>query len=146
MELTGKIIACLGERSGQGQKGEWVSASYVLETNEQYPKKMMFELFGRESIDKINIQLGETLTVVFDVIAKEYNGKWFNSVRAWRVKRGELTNFSQPIQPSQPIQDSVQSQVVTEMPKGAKPTPEQATDLFAGASNPIQSNTDELPF
>ena len=89
MELTGKIIAVLPERSGVSARtgSEWKMASYVLETMEQYPRKMVFEIFGSDRIAQCNIQLGEVLTVSFDIDAREYQGRWFNSIRAWKVER-----------------------------------------------------------
>ena len=87
MELQGKIIVVLPERSGVSQRGnQWRSISYVLETQEQYPKKLAFDVTN-DKIDQLNIQLGEILTVQFYINAREYNGRWFNSVNAWNVIR-----------------------------------------------------------
>lgn len=87
MELQGKIIVVLPERSGVSQRGnQWRSISYVLETQEQYPKKLAFDVTN-DKIDQLNIQFGEILTVQFDINAREYNGRWFNSVNAWNVIR-----------------------------------------------------------
>lgn len=89
MDITGRIIAVLPERSGVSQRNgsEWRVASYVLETQEQYPKKICFEVFGADRIQNFNIQAGEMMTVSFDVDAHEYNGRWFNTIRAFRVDR-----------------------------------------------------------
>ena len=87
MEIQGKIIVVLPERSGISQRGnQWRSISYVLETQEQYPKKLAFDVTN-DKIDQLNIQFGEILTVQFDINAREYNGRWFNSVNAWNVIR-----------------------------------------------------------
>ena len=87
MEIQGKIIVVLPERSGVSQRGnQWRSISYVLETQEQYPKKLAFDVTN-DKIDQLNIQLGEILTVQFDINAREYNGRWFNSVNVWNVIR-----------------------------------------------------------
>lgn len=87
MEIQGKIIVVLPERSGTSQRGnQWRSISYVLETQEQYPKKLAFDVTN-DKIDQLNIQLGEILTVQFDINAREYNGRWFNSVNVWNVIR-----------------------------------------------------------
>ena len=87
MEIQGKNIVVLPERSGISQRGnQWRSISYVLETQEQYPKKLAFDVTN-DKIDQLNIQLGEIITVQFDINAREYNGRWFNSVNAWNVIR-----------------------------------------------------------
>ena len=89
MEAKGKIIAKLEERSGVAKSSgkPFKVAQYVIETQENFPKKIMFEVFGEERINNFNIQVGEMLTVQFDVDAREYNGKWYNSVRAFNVVR-----------------------------------------------------------
>ena len=89
MEITGKIIAVLPERGGVSKTGnEWKMQEYVLETHEQFPRKMCFNVFGADKISQFNIQAGEELTVSFDINAREYNGRWYNDIRAWRVERG----------------------------------------------------------
>ena len=89
MEITGKIIAVLPERGGTSKTGnEWKMQEYVLETHEQFPKKLCFNVFGADKIAQFNIQAGDELTVSFDINAREYNGRWYNDIRAWRVERG----------------------------------------------------------
>ena len=89
MEITGKIIAVLQERGGVSKTGnEWKMQEYVLETHEQFPKKLCFNVFGADKIAAFNIQAGDELTVSFDINAREYNGRWYNDIRAWRVERG----------------------------------------------------------
>ncbi len=89
MEITGKIIAVLQERGGVSQRtgSEWKVQEYVLETQEQYPRKMCFDVFGADKIAQFAIKAGDNLTVSFDIDAREYNGRWFNSIRAWKVER-----------------------------------------------------------
>ncbi len=89
MEITGKIIAVLDERSGTSARTgtEWRVGSFVIETSEQYPKKMCFEVFGSDRLQAFNIKLGETLTVKFDIDAHEYNGRWYNTIRVYQVDR-----------------------------------------------------------
>ena len=89
MEITGRIIAVLPERGGVSKTGnEWKMQEYVLETHEQYPKKLCFNVFGADKIAQFNIQAGEEMTVSFDINAREYNGRWYNDIRAWKVERG----------------------------------------------------------
>lgn len=106
MEIFGKIIAVLPERSGTSQRGnQWRSVSYVLETQEQYPKKLAFDVVN-EKIDQFAIQPGEMLNVQFDINAREYNGKWFNSIQAWNVVRQQPGGQQMPPQGGyqQPVQ------------------------------------------
>ena len=86
-DIYGKIIAVLPTRSGTSARGtHWSSQTAVIETQEQYPKKLAFDVIN-DKIDQFNIQVGEFLTVQFDINAREYNGRWFNSINAWNVIR-----------------------------------------------------------
>ena len=87
MEIQGKVIAVLPERSGVSARGEWKSQTYVIETQEQYPKKMAFDVFGADRLAQFNIQSGEVINVSFDIDAHEYQSRWFNSIRAWNVTK-----------------------------------------------------------
>ena len=87
MEIQGKVIAVLPERSGVSARGEWKSQTYVIETQEQYPKKMAFDVFGADRLAQFNIHSGEVINVSFDIDAHEYQGRWFNSIRAWNVTK-----------------------------------------------------------
>ena len=87
MEMTGVVIAVLPERSGTSQRGEWKSQSFVIETQEQYPKHLCFEVFGADRIAQFNIKGGEKITVQFDIDARQYQDRWFNSIKAWNVIR-----------------------------------------------------------
>ena len=88
MEIIGKAIAALPVKSGVSQRtGEqWQSREYVIETQEQYPKKMCFEVFGTDKLKEFNIRNNDLIKVHFDITAREYNGKWYNSIRAWKVE------------------------------------------------------------
>lgn len=86
-EITGKIIAVLPTRSGTSARGtQWSSQTAVIETHEQYPKRVAFDVLG-DKITEFNLQVGEEVTVSFDINASEFNGKWWNSVNAWQVVR-----------------------------------------------------------
>ena len=88
MEVTGKIIAIMPANSGVSQRtGQtWMSQQYVLEVPGMYPKRMVFEVFGEDKIRNFAIQQGQDVVVSFEIDAHEYQGRWFNEVRAWDVK------------------------------------------------------------
>ena len=88
MELAGKVIAVLEPRGRVSKSGnEWKVQEYVIETHDQYPRRMCFDVFGADKIQQFNIQVGEELNVFFDIDAREWQGRWFNSIRAWKVER-----------------------------------------------------------
>ncbi|MCM1516798.1 MAG: DUF3127 domain-containing protein [Paraprevotella sp.] len=98
MELIGKIIQVLPERGGTSARtgSEWRVGTYVLETTtDRYPRKMVFEVFGSDKIQQFNIQPGEMVRVSFDIDAREYQGRWYNSIRAWNVDRNVAAPMGQ---------------------------------------------------
>ena len=84
MEIQGKVIAVLAPREGTSKTGNpWKVQEYVIETEEQYPKKMCFEVFGNDRISQYASMLvvGNTVKVSFDIDARQWNDRWFNSIQ-----------------------------------------------------------------
>ncbi|MDR2680833.1 MAG: DUF3127 domain-containing protein [Tannerella sp.] len=90
MEVRGKIIAVQPVQTGEGKNGAWKKQDYVIEYEQtsQYPRKMMFNLWG-DKIDQYNIREGQSVKVSFDIDCREYNGRWYNDIRAWKVDPDE---------------------------------------------------------
>ena len=86
MEINGKIIELLPEKSGESAKGPWRKQEYILETEGQYPKKVCFMAWS-DKIDEFAIREGESLVVTVDIESREYNGRWYTDVKAWKVTR-----------------------------------------------------------
>ncbi|MEM7083418.1 MAG: DUF3127 domain-containing protein [Pseudomonadota bacterium] len=88
MELKGKITHVLDEKSGTSSRGPWRKQEYVIEITGDYPKSVCFMVWG-DKIDQFKITQGDDLTVHFDLESREYNGRWYTDVKAWRVERAE---------------------------------------------------------
>ena len=90
MEISGKIIQVLPEQGGVSKTSgkEWKLQAYVLETQEQYPRKVHFEVFGEDRIKANPCQLDDVVTVSFDIESREFNGRWYTSIRAWKIQQG----------------------------------------------------------
>lgn len=88
MELQGKVIAVLPERSGVSQRGEWKSQEFVIQYQEgQYPRHLQFTVFGAERLARFNIQIGQYVLVAFDIDARQWNDRWFTDIRAYDVRQ-----------------------------------------------------------
>ncbi len=86
MEVTGKIIVALPEVSGTSKAGNpWKKREYVLETQETYPKKIFFDFFS-DRADQYPLQVGQEIKLSFDIESREYNGRWFTSIRGWKAE------------------------------------------------------------
>lgn len=102
MELQGKTVAVLDLVSGTSKSGKaYQKREFVIETAGQYPKKVCMQLFG----DKVNEcpNVGEEVKVSFDAESREWNGKWFTQLNAWKVERQGMQAAQQPVyQAAQP--------------------------------------------
>ena len=133
MDVVGKIIAALPPKSGTSQSTgkPWQVNAYVLQTNEQTPKNIAFDVFGAERVEQYNLKVGDMVTVSIDIDAHEYNGRWYNQIRAWNV-----VNHASAQQPA--------------VQQAPPPTP-QSGALFPqppaqGAQSAPSAGTDQLPF
>ena len=135
MEIIGKAIAALPVKSGVSQRtGEqWQSREYVIETQEQYPKKMCFEVFGTDKLKEFNIRNNDLIKVHFDITAREYNGKWYNSIRAWKVEHVNQDGSAAGATDNQVAASSPQAQA-----------PQAPAAQFAATTK--QESDDDLPF
>jgi hypothetical protein len=89
-KVSGRIIAVMQMKTGTSQKGTWASQEYVLETHDSYPQKVCFEVFGTEKIQQFNIQMNDEVDIMYNFDAREFQGRWYNTIRVWSVfKRSE---------------------------------------------------------
>ena len=137
MELTGRIIAVMEPRGGVSARtgNSWMTQEYVIEVPGQYPKRCVFNIFGEDRIKQFNIQMNEDITIQFDIDAREYNGRWFNDIRAYNVVRGQAAPMVGAPMAGAPV---------------ASPFPPQQTAAaapFPPAQEPAsEGSADDLPF
>ena len=145
MEIQGKVIAVLPERSGVSARGEWKSQTYVIETQEQYPKKMAFDVFGADRIASFGIQLGEVINVSFDIDAHEYQGRYFNQIRAWNVVHQAQ---QAPVQGGQSSAQAAQQAMASSSNAAGVANPTNQQNPFPPAQQPgaPAGQADNLPF
>lgn len=144
MEFTGRIIQALPPRTGvSGRTGNpWTMQDFVIEeTVGQFPKRMVFNVFGEENLKRFNIQEGQEMTISFDINAREYNGRWYNDIRAWNAV---------PAATAQPIgQTAPQGAPADPFAAPAAPAAPAAQPAAAPAQPTFESAPDEssdLPF
>lgn len=88
MDISGVISQVFPEVSGAKQGGgSWRKQEFLLETQDQYPKKVLMQIWG-DRIDQFALKPGESVVVSFDVEARENNGRWYNDVKAWKIRKG----------------------------------------------------------
>jgi hypothetical protein len=119
MELTARLFKVNAPISGEGKNGTWKKQEFVVETQEQYPKKVMFTVWN----DKApigNIPVGSTIKVFFDAESREYNERWFTDLKVWKI---ESTNNSTVVP-----QDNIPDFSTSEIPP-APPSDDMDDDL-----------------
>lgn len=108
MELTGKIIKIFPEQGGTSKNGNtYKTIDFLVETAEQYPKKALINIFGEDKVNNFKQynREGDDVVVSLDINAREYNGRWYNDVRAWKVSKANAQPAQAAPQPA-PVQSA----------------------------------------
>ncbi len=90
MEISGKIIQILPEQKGTSARGEWTRQDFVIETNEQYPKKVCISNLS----NKVNLAgagIGAEVTCHINIESREFNARWYTDVKVWKMDMGAST-------------------------------------------------------
>ena len=140
MEIIGKLLMKLPLQSGIGRTGNsWQKQEFVIETIEQYPKKVCANLWGDklDMLDTVNI--GDTVKVSFSIESREFNGKWYTDIKAWKIEPAT----------DAPAQATLAAATPAYQPAAAGPAP-AADTLPPMASDDMDTFTDnggdDLPF
>lgn len=123
MEINLKIIQVLPAQEGVGKNGNpWKMQGYVGETQSEYQKKVYFEVFGEERIKDNPCDIDDMVKVSFDIESREFNGRWYTSIRAWKIE------------PAQAAAEPVEKK------------PAQAAPAAAPEASVAEEGESELPF
>ena len=88
LKINGTITQILPEQGGEGRNGPWRKQEFILETDGNYPKQICVVQWG-DNIDKFGVKEGERLTAFIDIASREYNGRWYTDIKAWKIERGQ---------------------------------------------------------
>ncbi len=143
MDIVGKIIQVLPEQGGVGRNGNpWKVQPYVLETLDQYPRKVHFEVFGEERIKQNPCAIDQLVTVSFDIESREFNGRWYTSIRAWRIQQGDTTQQG-AVAATQPVAQPVAAPAPA---PAAQPKENPATANVDPFDATTDDDSSQLPF
>lgn len=87
LEISGKIIKILAEQTGTGKFGQWNKQEFVIETDDQYPKKICFSAWGDKADALKNVFQGDMVKVSFNPESREFNERWYTELRAWKIEK-----------------------------------------------------------
>ena len=135
MDFEGKVLEILPPVSGQSARGTWERQTVVFEqANKQYGKEIAVT-FMNKGQDVASLRVGESYTVSFDIESRNYQGRWYTDVRAWRVqpKQQEVAPQGAPAMPDMP-------------PFGDEPS--YAAPSYGASAAPAapMAEVDDLPF
>jgi hypothetical protein len=95
LQISGKLIQLLPLQTGESKNGTWKKQDIIIETQAQYPKKVCISIWG----DKINesiLKVGNMLNISFDIESREYNGRWYTDIKAWKIESVGVGISSEP--------------------------------------------------
>ena len=105
VEITGKVVQILPKTSGEGKNGAWTKLEFVIETFEQYPKKICIQAWNNNAVNFEQFYpVGTVVNASVDIESREWQGKWFTNIKAWK-----LTPANEPSVATAPQQTQVMS-------------------------------------
>lgn len=95
MELTGRFIKLLPTMEGNSARGHWVRGGFVIETEERYPQKVAFSVFGEDKVNMVkSLALGTKIQVSFSPESREYQDRWYTELRAYNIATITVNNMA----------------------------------------------------
>lgn len=98
LKIAGHVVQLLEEQSGEGRNGPWRKRDFILETEGDYPARVCITQWG-DDIEKFAVAEGERLTAHIDIRSREYRGRWYTDVKAWRIEKEASSDGSRSEDP-----------------------------------------------
>ena len=105
LQVKGKLIEKLSVERGEGRNGTWQKQSFIIETNEQFPKKICIVLWGDKISMLEKVVVGDILNVSINIESREFNSRWYTDIRAWRIEKDADEGSSVETMPNEPPAD-----------------------------------------
>lgn len=84
MEIIGKILKLGNLMNGTSARGPWQKQELIIETDEQYPRTVCLICWGDLADEAAKLTPGQMVKAQINIESREFNGKWYTDVRAWR--------------------------------------------------------------
>lgn len=120
IELSGRLIQKLQKESGEGRNGHWEKQQFIIETQEQYPKKVCIVCWGDKIAMLESLNEGDQIKVAVNIESREYNSRWYTDVKAWKIDR---------VAGEDPSPGELPSDINTELPPPGLEESEPTDDL-----------------
>ena len=97
MQTKGTFKQTAGYQEGTSAKGAWKKCVAVFEiANGQFTENVAFTCFGNMADNAASLKAGNRYVIDFDIKSREYNGKWYTDVNAWRFAEDDEQPVQQP--------------------------------------------------
>ncbi len=113
LELEGRIARKLTVQTGTSARGAWSKQEFIFEYQEgNFPTQVCMNVWGDEKVKDLGkYQVGDQVKVSFNLSSREYNGRWYTDVRAWRIEPAGAQSYDAPAyaappQASAPVQSA----------------------------------------
>jgi len=87
LEIEGRILRKLAVQSGTSARGQWSKQEFIVEYQDgNFPSNICFNVWGEDKVrDLERYQVGDVVKVSFSPSSREFNGRWYTDLRAWRI-------------------------------------------------------------
>ena len=111
LELEGRIVRKLGVQSGTSARGAWSKQEFVFEYQEgNFPTQVCMNVWGEDKVRELDkYQVGDKVKISFNLSSREYNGRWYTDVRAWRIEPAGSGAPTAPMNAPMPSADDMSS-------------------------------------
>lgn len=131
-------------REGQTERGTWKSRDFMAESDERYPHKLYFEIFGADKVDKYPVQIGRKYSVYFDIDSQPFNGKYYTHLKVWKIEPLGAQQAQQPM--PQQTQQAMPQQAQQAMPQTQQAIPQTQQQATIPMPQGGQQFSTELPW
>ncbi len=88
LEIKCRLVSKLPVQNGSSARGPWSKQDFIVETIETYPRKVCMNVWGADKVSEITAyNEGDELMVSVNIESREFNGRWYTDVRAWRIQK-----------------------------------------------------------
>jgi hypothetical protein len=94
MKIIAKLTQILPLQTGFGKNGQWRKQDVIVEVDGQYPKNICISIWG-DNINENQLIIGNQLSFDFEIESREFNGKWYTDVKAWKIELVDNINITE---------------------------------------------------
>lgn len=118
IEVSGKVNMLGQMQSGEGKNGTWIRQDLIIETDDQFPKKICLSCWGDKAAEAKAFMVGEKIKASVNLESREFNGRWYTDVRVWKFEKSGMSSpsVSQPSVQSSPLDDYASQDSAGDLP------------------------------